>query len=206
MDFVTQTLMGVGIARIASPSRDKFSQCCLAGALGSLLPDADSWLVLMGPNAYGFYHRVFTHSIVGLVGTAVVAGTLAWVINKRPAWRRFGWFVAPNIRINTPPPSPVVLPALIWIAIAAAAAHWCADFITGFGNLKPMWPWSQREFTLGAVTSFDPFILLLTVAWHLLTRNFVMPRSREALLGACYALILSIYVVFRWHYGARTVW
>lgn len=206
MDFVTHTLMGVGLARLAAPRRDQVAQYSLAGMLGSLLPDFDSWLIFLGPNSYGFYHRVITHSLVALICIGAIAGAITWGLASVTGYRRFGWFVAPNLSADTasPPRAPVV--ALMAVALAAAGVHWLADYITGFGNLKPFWPWSQREYSLGAVHSFDAFICGTTLVWHLALRRLSLPKSREAVLTAAYAAVIIAYVVLRVLYFERTAW
>ncbi len=205
MDFITHTLMGTGLGRLAAPRRELLPQFCLAGALGSLLQDGDSWLHLLGPNHYGLYHRVVTHSLLGLTVVGCVAGLMAWGAGGVGAWRRFGWYVSPNL----PADASVVrapLGGLIGVGLVAAYLHWCADVITGFGNLTLFWPWSNRDFSLHAVYSFDAVIFSATLAWHILIRRLDWPRRRESALTAGYMILVIAYVFVRWKWGTPTVW
>lgn len=207
MDFVTHTLVGAGAARLISPRRDLRPQICLAGVLGSLLPDADSWLYLLGPNMYGRYHRTVSHTIWCLILVALVSASIAWVLTLVRPWRRFGWFVCPNLpREWTPVPDHLRWGWFALAALAAVALHWPLDIITGFGNLTPFWPWSQWDASLHAVTSFDWFLFLWTLTWHCTARQLDLPRRREAGLGLLYAAVVVGYVLLRLRFGHSTVW
>jgi membrane-bound metal-dependent hydrolase YbcI (DUF457 family) len=203
MDFITHSLMGVAVARLAVPRRMWRPQYCLAGVLGSLLQDGDSWLHLLGPNFYGKYHRVISHSFVGLAVIGTLAGVLAWTIAMKPAWRRFGWFVLPNLPAALYPSRAPVL-WLICTAVTAAYVHWCADVITGFGNMLAFWPWHHHDFSLKAVTSFDLIVFSLTLTLHILTRTLDLPRRREALAVSAYVGILTVYIAARVMWGEPT--
>jgi membrane-bound metal-dependent hydrolase YbcI (DUF457 family) len=206
MDFLTHPLAGAGAARLISPQRELRPQLCLAAVIASLLPDADSWLYLLGPNMYGRYHRVVSHTVWGLALIALVSAGIAWSVTYVRPWRRFGWFVCPNL------PAPLGTPrhaGFGWCVLAALAAvmlHWLLDIITGFGNLRPFWPWSQWDASQHAVESFDWFILFWTLAWHATTRQLDMPRRKEALAGVVYAAVVAAYALLRLRYGHPTVW
>lgn len=205
MDFITHTLMGAGVARHSVSRSDWLPQFTLAGMLGSLIQDGDSWLHLLGPNYYGRYHRVVSHSFPGLLTTGIAAGVLAWAAGSIPSWRRFGWFASPNLLPGLSP-SRAPLLRLLFVGISAAFLHWCADAITGFGNLHLFWPWSDWEGSLHAVTSFDVLIFSATLGWHILLRSRDRPRRREAVLTGCYVLLVGLYVLARWMWTAPTVW
>ena len=206
MDFITHTLVGTGAARLIAPRRDLRPQVCLAGVLGSLLQDGDSWLYLLGPNMYGRYHRVVSHTVWGLALVAIVCAVIAWCVTLVRRWRRFGWFVCPNLPRTSDPPGHCPLRWFMFAGFAAVTLHWLLDSVTGFGNLLPLWPWSQWEASLHAVESFDWFIFLLTLAWHSGTRQFDLPRRNEAFIGVTYAATVLVYVLLRLQFGSRTVW
>jgi len=203
MDFITHTLMGVGAARVIAPRADLRPQVCLAGVLGSLLQDGDSWLYLIGPNYYGLYHRVASHSWVGLAGIGAAAGLLAWQMGRVARWRRFGWFVHANLDARVVPPR-AQLPMLLAAGLAAAYLHWCADAITGFGNMRPFWPWSQWDASLHAVMSFDVFIFVATFGWHATTRRLNLSRKEETIFAGSYLAAIAYYVVVRVATGEPT--
>lgn len=206
MDFITHSLVGAGVARLACPRRAWRPQLTLAGLLGSLLMDGDSWLIFLGPDAYGFYHRVLTHNVFALTGLALAGATLAQAAGGVARWRRFGWFCAPNLAQEEPEPERAPWGLLFTVAAAAAGLHWCYDVITGYGNLKPWWPFSQREVALRAVYSFDWVIFGLTLGWHLVIRELEWPRRREAWITAGYFVIIAGYVAARMLWGAPTCW
>lgn len=204
MDFVTHALIGAGIAHLAAPVRRWIPQLALAGVLGSMLMDNDSWLYLLGPNMYGRYHRIITHSLPGLALSALAAVAIAVATaHYRPQWRRFGWFVAENLEQAPPDRPPVVL--FLLVASLAAAAHFCADVITGFGNMQLFWPWSSRDFSLALVNSFVTLLFGSTLAWHVALRQTAARWKMWALTGAWLAVVL-VYLLFRWWFGWRGIW
>lgn len=198
--------MGVGIGRLAAPSRAQVPAYSLAGMLGGLLPDGDSWLALLGPNMYGKYHRVITHSIVGLIVCGIAAGAIAWYVARARRTRRFGWFVTENLKDADVVGLNFSVPRLIAVGMCGAVMHWVMDWITGFGNLKPFWPWAENEYFLGAVYSFDWFIFFLTLGWHVAMRTMGLSGRKEVAVAACYFVAVAIYVFARWMAGAHTVW
>jgi len=205
MDFLTHSLIGAGAARLICPKREWIPQVSLAGMLGSLIPDSDSWLALIGPEYYGLYHRTITHSIIGLTACSFLAAGVSSAVLSVRLWRRFGWFVSTNLNRDF---SPTKMPVgvLLLAASMGAVLHWCFDIITGFGNMKPFWPWRNWEASLHAVNSFDAFIFSTTMAWHLVIRNFEWKRKREAAIAGAYFVLMILYVGARLKWGQPTVW
>lgn len=204
MDFITHSLVGAGLARVLSPRRKWLPQLSLAGLAGSLLMDGDSWLYLIGPNYYGRYHRVLSHSLVVLGPTVLVGATLAWSAGAVRPWRRFGWFVADNLPLEESIDRP---PWALFLLITALAAglHWCFDAITGFGNMCPLWPWSMWDASLHAVSSFDPFILAGTLAWCLTMRYKDSPPREARIFSAIYLLLVILYVAVRLRWATPSI-
>lgn len=205
MDFVTHSLVGAGIARVINPKREWLPQATLAGMLGSLLMDNDSWLFLLGPDAYGRWHRVFTHCILGLAFWALASAGIVQLVGCKRGWRRFGWFLTPNLGAGEiPGRAPWLM--LIVIASLAAAFHWLGDIISDFGNLELFWPWSDRDFSMGIVLSFDWFIFGATLSWHILSRELTWRRKRELFLFIGWLAIVLVYLVIRYRMGHHMVW
>jgi membrane-bound metal-dependent hydrolase YbcI (DUF457 family) len=205
MDFITHSLVGAGVARLAAPKRSFVQQLSLAGVAASLLQDADFWLYNIDPNYYGRYHRVASHSVWALALIALAAATLAWAIARKPRARRFGWFVSDNL------PGSAEVPRARWVAfagvaLAAAYLHVAMDAITGFGNVLPLWPWSTWDASLAAVTSFDWIIFAGTLGWHVVLRTGKWTRRQEWIVSGAYALAIIVYVGLRAAYGEPTVW
>lgn len=205
MDFITHSLVGAATARLVTPRKELLPQATLAGIGGSMLMDSDSWLFFLGPDAYGRFHRVFTHCIWMLVFWVVLSAALVRVIGYVRVSRRFGWFLTANLA-----PEPISPRApwglLLLIAAVAAAMHWLGDVITGYGNLQPYWPFSKHEYSFNIVTSFDWFIFGVTFSYHLATRELDWPRRKEAwLAGAWLAAVIS-YLFIRHALGYGSVW
>lgn len=205
MDFITHTLVGTGAMRMMTPRADWRARLAPAAFLGSTLMDFDSWLALMGPDYYGRYHRVVSHSIVGLLTLSLVSAAFTWWLARRGKWERFGWYITPNLAqdesVESEPPPFVKFLA---VCLVGAALHWIADVITGFGNMQPFWPWSNYDASLRAVFSFDVFLFSLTFGWHLVTRNWNFSLGRERAIGAGYFAIATCYVVGRLIWGEPT--
>lgn len=205
MDFVTHSLVGAGIARVMNPRRPWLPQTTLAGMLGSLLMDSDSWLALLGPNVYGLFHRKISHCIVALVVWIVLSAAIVRAVSRVKNWRRFGWFCAENLPSGKiPDRAPWLL--LISIATIAAAFHWLGDAITGFGNLMPLYPWNQWEVNFRLVLSFDWFIFSATLAWQLGSRYFNWTRTKEILVAGCWLVAVIVYLGIRRQFCDPTVW
>ncbi len=204
MDFLTHTLVGAGAARLICSERKLLPQASLAAMLGALLIDGDPWLYLIDPEWYGRYHRVVTHSIIGMICMTLLSAALAKGVLRFAPARRFGWFVSPNLRQCDTPAASSPWRLLLCCAMAGVGLHWLFDVITGFGNMLPFWPWSPYDVSLQAVFSFDFFIFSFTIAWHLLLRQLEPLRRKELLISGGYVLCIFVYVLARYLWGAKT--
>ncbi len=187
--------------RLATPRRELRPQAALAAVLGSLMVDNDAWLFLIDPAWYGYYHRIVTHSVVGMAALTIVNGLLAYGVLSWARARRFGWFVNENLPGASPPRAPLIF--LIGIAGMAVMLHWCADAVTAFGNMEPLWPWVRKDVSLGWVNSIDIVVMGLTVVWHLATRELEWPRRKEIMLGLYWLLAVGAYIVMKNWMGFR---
>ncbi len=214
MDFLTHSLVGAGAARLLCRQPNQLPQLSIAAVLGALLIDADPWLYLIDPSYYGLYHRVVTHSIVGMVGVTLVSAGIVWTFyallwrypEDRPfiaPAKRFGWFVSSNFTGDEQPQRLKYFP-LVAAAGAGVALHWVYDVITGFGNMEPFWPWSRYDASLHAVISFDPVIFSATLGWHIVIRRLSLVRRKEVWISLGYAVGIAAYVAIRYASGVRT--
>ena len=206
MDFITHTLVGSSIARCACRARGALGQMSVAAVFASLLPDADSALALMGQEVYGRYHRVMSHSIVGLIVVVILAAGLSRLVALPSAWRRFGWFVSDNIPPDEPVPDLVPFRVLLAMAACGAGAHWVGDWITGYGNITPLWPWVERDISLAAVNSFDPVLFASTLICHVVLRQFPHGERRCWAITATWFAICAAYVAAKATWGEAAVW
>ena len=204
MDFITHCLVGAGVGRLASPGPWR-PQLTLAALLGSTLMDGDAWLALCGPEAYGLYHRVGSHSIFALTAVCAVSGALAMAAARVPRWRRFGWFACPNLPAGSDP-GMAPWPRFLLVAGMATALHWIFDVMTGYGNLELFWPLSRRDFSLHAINTFDAPVFCATWGWYLAARHLDWPRRRETVLALIYFLAVVLYVAARLRWSTPTNW
>lgn len=205
MDFITHPLVGAGLARVITPRRELLPQTTLAGILASLVMDNDSWLFLLGPDAYGRYHRVFTHCLPGLIFWTFFSAALVQAVACVKKWRCFGWFLTPNLPQSEIPPR-ASWRLLIAVSAGAVAFHWLLDIPSDFGNLELLYPWSDKEFSLGIVASFDWVIFGATLVWYLASREFVWRRKRELFLFLGWFALVFGYLAIRYRMGHHAVW
>lgn len=205
MDFVTHALAAAGAGRLIAPRREQIPQLTLSALLGGLLMDFDSWLALGGLSAYGRYHRTVSHTVWALAALALLSALLGWLAAARPGWRRFGWFASDTLDRAAQPPPRAGAGWFLAVAGAAAALHWVGDWITGFGNLEPFWPWSAWDPSLRAVKSFDVAIFSATLAWHVTLRAGRFTRRGEAWLGLGWLAAVALYVAARMVFCEPTI-
>jgi membrane-bound metal-dependent hydrolase YbcI (DUF457 family) len=161
--------------------------------LAAVLPDCDVALLhfadIFSSNE-GFYyttfHRLATHSIPGLIVIALAAAGLAWAWPKprlaadvcwiKPRWRR-----------------------LLGLALVGAGMHAVGDWITAWGTLKLLWPFSQADFQLGRVNSIDGILLALTLMGWAMQHFFLMQQRRRVGWMVCglWFFLCAAYVVVR---------
>lgn len=203
MDFLTHSLAGAGAARLLKDDPSTLPQLSFTAMFSTLLIDADPWLYLVDPNWYGRYHRVVSHSLIGMLAIIVISGLLCALLFQDARGRRFGWFISDNLPAHAAP-RPVALGLLMAAASCGVVTHWVLDVITGFGNMLPLWPWSQYDASLHAVISFDPLIFSATLGWHILLRWKKWPRRKELLVTIAYAGAIAVYVILRYAFGEPT--
>jgi inner membrane protein len=157
--------------------------------LGALLPDADGVIGWVDLSLYARYHRVVTHSLVGLVAVVLAAAALARWWPER--WMMTSWRAA----LRGPRPTWSVL---LMAASTGAVLHLIGDWITAWG-LWPLWPFSDQDLALGRVNSLEPALLVLAVlGWSLQQRALRAGRRDLAwVVTACWLLAGALYVGVR---------
>ena len=174
MDNITHSLLGATLAELALPSgasRVQRRSFFVAGILAANLPDADLvyTAITPGPLGYLLHHRGHTHTLVGLVGQALLIGAVCWL----PAVRRnLG-----SLRTR--------FAALIAVGLLS---HLALDSWNSYG-VHPFWPWDPAWYYGDAIFILEPWIwLMLGVAVVLNTRN---GRGRVA-LGTVLVLLVVV--------------
>ena len=173
--------------------------------LGALLPDLDAVPGLLETSGltdepiFTQYHRIASHSFLGLIVVALLASTLALKWPEK-------WLL-PSLRPKDRT-SPRVNPRwrrLLLFSSIAVGFHFLGDWITAWGTLKPFWPFSNFDAQLGRVNSIEPVLCALTIAaWaiqhYLLTKG--MRRSAWTVAGT-WLIIVILYVWLRPIYGTE---
>jgi inner membrane protein len=147
VDNVTHTLLGAALAAVAmpreapSPVRRLFT---VVGIVAANLPDLDVALTGLSPDPLGnlLHHRGHTHTVVGLLVQALVAGAL---LALWPAVRA----LLPRDRGR--------LAALVVLGLAS---HLTLDAWNVYG-IHPFAPFDARWFYGDAVFIFEPWLWLL---------------------------------------------
>ncbi|MBN1517511.1 metal-dependent hydrolase [Candidatus Sumerlaeota bacterium] len=139
------------------------------------------------------YHRVVTHSILGLILIALACAGLARVWPEQ--------LLLPFMRTKQPPEAKLIRPAfkrLLAFAALAVGMHFIGDWITDWG-VWPFWPWSMQDCKLARVNSLEPALLGITVsAWAVQHWLIVHGRRKAAWLTAVVWLMISaLYVAVR---------
>ncbi|MCP4873291.1 MAG: metal-dependent hydrolase [Proteobacteria bacterium] len=169
--------------------------------LGATIMDADGVLGWISQTVrgdmlwYAKYHRVVTHSVVGLALCALLA-----------AWNARSWperWLLPTLRPQgTEPAHRPSLRRLFGFAGSAAGMHFLGDAITHWGTLKPLWPVSQMDVQWNLVNSLSwPIFTLTLLAWAV--QNQVLrsdaPRRWGWIVAALWLLLCGLFMAFRPH-------
>ncbi|HEQ60005.1 MAG TPA: metal-dependent hydrolase [Firmicutes bacterium] len=165
--------------------------------LGALLPDLDAVPGLLETSGLSHeplftkYHRIASHSFVGLVVVALVAATLAWKWPEK-------WLL-PSLRPKDPS-LPRVNPSwrrLLAFATPAVIFHFLGDWITAWGTLKPFWPFSDLDTQLARVNSIEPVLCSFTIAaWAV--QHFLLTRGHRRAGWAIAAGWLAVCILYVW--------
>jgi membrane-bound metal-dependent hydrolase YbcI (DUF457 family) len=153
-----------------------------------VIADIDRFSANFGPATYLHYHRSTTHSIALVVALAFITFLLSRLT--------LGKGISSNWN------------GLSWVAIAAAASLHVLMDLTQADLVAPLWPLSEKRFSLDLAPAIDPWLLVILIAAiafpeivRLVTdeigaRN-KRPRGRiGAIIGLIFALI---------YFGSRTI-
>ena len=146
MDNLTHTLTGIALSQAGLNRKTRFATVALV--LGSNAPDVDIVTRFWGTIAYLQYHRGITHSLVGVIGLAVVLAALIYFPG------RFA-----RAKQGSPPLNARWLLLLCWLA---ALVHILLDFTNAYG-VRPFLPFTERWFAWDIMPIIDPILLLLLV-------------------------------------------
>jgi inner membrane protein len=167
VENLTHSLVGATIAELALPTNATPAQRRLfftVGVVAANLPDADLLYTRIMPDPLGYllHHRGHTHTVVGLVGQALLIGVT---------------LVVPWIREQVQRS-----PLRFWAVVCAAlASHIVLDSWNSYG-VHPFWPLDNSWYYGDAVSIFEPWLwVLLGLAAGANTRNTTGRRILLAL-------------------------
>lgn len=158
--------------------------------LGALAPDVDGLLGAVSLKLYSQYHRVVTHSFLGLLVIMPIIAAIAFY------WPE-GWML-PSLR-SKPGGKTIVKPSFVRLMLLAALAlawHFVGDWITAWG-IWPFWPFSMHDCGLALVNSLEPGLLLITLLFWLLQQQRLHHKKRRQ-AWALAGLWLLACVIFIW--------
>lgn len=141
MDPVTHALVGAATARVAL-ARPLGRAAWLPGAVGALLPDADTLIrSASDPLLYAEFHRHFTHSVAFIP----LGGTMA----------ALPWLLVPGARARW---------KWCWsAAVAGYATHGLLDASTTYGTML-LWPFSDARVAWHWISILDPLFTAVLIA------------------------------------------
>lgn len=133
MDVMAHLVTGAFVAAgLAKGSADGPS-IATAVFVGSMAPDFDAVLYPMGSNLYWRYHRVYTHTFLGMaILSAMIASAMRFLGVPLAFWMLF---------------ISVFLGTLV---------HLSLDMLTRY-PLRPLAPFSKKDYALGLLPYGDPF-------------------------------------------------
>jgi inner membrane protein len=153
----------------------------LAVIFAGVIADVDSFSARFGPAAYLRYHRSATHSIALVVALALTAFLLSRLT------------LGKNISSNWN--------GLSWVAVTAAASLHVLMDLAQADPVAPLWPVSEKHFSLDLAPAIDPWLLVILIAAIVfpelvrLVTDEIGARSKQprgrigAIIGLAFALI-----------------
>jgi len=146
--------------------------------IGANFPDIDIVARFAGPLAYLHHHRGITHSLVGVVGLAVILA-LTMLLFDRLIWQR--------MRKKS---DPARLRGLLMVSLVGVASHPLLDYTNAYG-IRPFLPWNGKWYYGDLVFIVDPWLwLILGGAVFLLTSTTRRRKVGWGMLGGLMTLIV----------------
>ncbi len=133
MDVTAHLITGAFVAAGVAKGSANGVSIATAVFVGAVAPDFDAVLYPMGPGLYWRYHRVYTHTLLGIV---ILSGATASVMQSLGA--------------------PLAFWVLFSSAFLGSLVHLFLDTLTSY-PLRPLAPFSNRDYALGLLPFDDPF-------------------------------------------------
>ena len=137
MDLVTHSMTGFLIGSVAATKKDRLYAVLLTGVVAAALIDLlDVWLYFVDHDIYRNYHRVFTHTLLGVPFYAALGSLPAWL------WVRGRYLF------------------FYLIALASILAHLAMDMVCEWPILL-FYPLSKKDFSLSYIVYSSRTVLIV---------------------------------------------
>lgn len=204
MDPITHGLVGILIGSKSVGGLALSNSALIASTLGALAPDFDIIGQFWGDYVYLKQHRVFSHSIPGLVLLSLGISAVLSLFYPESYSMLFLW------------------------TFIGALSHTAMDLFNSYG-VSLLWPLNKKKITLNLLTVFDPLLCILIVGaiyysvWgsilltlyitaRFLSRHiaFKMVKKRQKRHSARVFILPSLVSSFKWDFitiapGKKTV-
>lgn len=168
MDPVTHGLMGFFIALFVAKKFgfENLKWPLVAGVVSALIPDIDTISFFFGKAGFYTYHRVATHSLIGVVLLALIIAIFFSRLKKDKFIRYFP------------------------LAMLGVLSHLFLDFITAFSGSQIFYPFSTAKVALGISPGVDIYLLAIFAAGIVVYRMHPKKSARIAGTVLLFAFLL----------------
>jgi membrane-bound metal-dependent hydrolase YbcI (DUF457 family) len=169
MDPVTHGLMGFFIALFVAKKLgfEDIKWPLVAGVLSALSPDIDTISFFFGEAGFYTYHRVATHSFIGVILLALIIAVLFSKLKKDKFVRYFP------------------------LAMLGVLSHLFLDFVTAFSGSQIFYPFSTAKVALGISPGVDVYLLAIFAAGIFVYR--LHPKEHQKIAAT---VLLFIFLLF----------
>ncbi len=179
MDTVTHGLTGWLIAR-SIPSEEGGKVATAAVVIGSVLPDVDHVVSVLGSDAAIRFHRGISHSFAGIAVCSLVVALLLYRFGK---WKE--------------------LKKLYLLALAGELSHIALDLITSYGT-QVFQPFSDARVSFDLLFIVDLVFTGIVLAGIVLSRRHRLAMARGALAALAMYVGLAAVLHLRAEDAVRT--
>lgn len=185
-------MLGATLAVAAGAQRRHGWGIVAAAAVAAALPDWDGLSLLFGATAYDRAHRLWGHNFLVAGGGGLLAGGLGYlcVLSAAGRSRAEALLVKLELKRTDHQPtalvfSPLALGTWLVIGLTAGLSHLPADAFYGGGAgtrdwpLRPLWPFSRRQWSVATVPWGD--------------------------LGTTAIFIVEMFAIYRWPNRSRII-
>ncbi|MDI6737364.1 MAG: metal-dependent hydrolase [Nanoarchaeota archaeon] len=168
MDFVTHGLTGFFIALFISKKLgfENLKWPLVAGVVSALAPDIDVISFFFGESGFYTYHRVATHSLIGVILLALIIAVFFSRLKKDKFVRYFP------------------------LAMLGLLSHLFLDFITAAQGAQMFYPFSTARIALNISPGVDIYLLTLFAAGIVLYRLYPNKGARIAATALLFAFLI----------------